>query len=519
MKKGLPIGVSTLEKIVENNYLYIDKTAFIEKLAQGGGYYFLSRPRRFGKSLFLDTLKQAFLGNKDLFKGLYLETHWNWDKKRPVIHFDFGSTSAYDNENTLTEAIWNVLRLSAQQYDIHLENLTISIAFHELIRKISEKTNSQVVILVDEYDKPILDVITDEPQALIMREILKGLYSVIKANDAYLRFVFLTGVTKFSKVGLFSGLNNLNEITLHSDYADICGYTQTELEKEFHEYLIDNNVDKIKLKLWYNGYNFAGSETQKVYNPFDILLFLSSYGEYKSYWFETGSPSFLIKLIQQNKYYFPEMENTELLETSLSSFDVNQIELTSLLFQTGYLTIKEKITMGAMLGYVLGYPNLEVKASLNDRLLTIGTTGEIKNAVFRKLLNCIQSSDLSQLSVVFQSHFASIPHDWYRNNDMQRYEGFYASIVYSYFCALGYTVIAEDNTNTGQLDLTVILPDKVLILEFKLSKNGDAASALQQIKDKRYADKYQSEQKPIYLLGMSFDADTRNMQGFVWSVV
>src|SRR3990167_2699912 len=352
-----------------------------------------------------------------------------------------------------------------------------------------------------------------------MREILKGLYSVIKANDAYLRFVFLTGVTKFSKVGLFSGLNNLNEITLHSDYADICGYTQTELEKEFHEYLIDNNVDKIKLKLWYNGYNFAGSETQKVYNPFDILLFLSSYGEYKSYWFETGSPSFLIKLIQQNKYYFPEMENTELLETSLSSFDVNQIELTSLLFQTGYLTIKEKITMGAMLGYVLGYPNLEVKASLNDRLLTIGTTGEIKNAVFRKLLNCIQSSDLSQLSVVFQSHFASIPHDWYRNNDMQRYEGFYASIVYSYFCALGYTVIAEDNTNTGQLDLTVILPDKVLILEFKLSKNGDAASALQQIKDKRYADKYQSEQKPIYLLGMSFDADTRNMQGFVWSVV
>lgn len=365
MKKELPIGISALSELVTQNRIYVDKTAFVAKLLPGK-YYFLSRPRRFGKSLLIDTLKQAFLGNKDLFKGLYLEEHWDWSKKHPVIHFDFGVSGAYNSEETLNEAIWDVLKTCAMQYDIRLENQATGIAFQELIRKLFETTGMQVVILVDEYDKPILDVITDEPKAILMREILKSFYGAIKPNDAYLKFVFLTGVTKFSKVGLFSGLNNLNEITLTSDYADICGYTQTELEREFKDYLNEGNVDKAKLKHWYNGYNFAGSEEQKVYNPFDILLFCSNHFQYKSYWFETGSPSFLIKLIQKNKYYFPEMENVELMESSLSSFDVNNIGLTSLLFQTGYLTIKKNITMGMMYGYVLGYPNLEVKASLNN---------------------------------------------------------------------------------------------------------------------------------------------------------
>jgi hypothetical protein len=367
------------------------------------------------------------------------------------------------------------------------------------------------VVLIDEYDKPMLDVITDESLVFSIREILKGLYGVMKANDAYLKFVFLTGVTKFSKVGLFSGLNNLNDITLTPQYANICGYTQTDLENGFSDYLKQGHVDTNKLKLWYNGYNFGGLPEQKVYNPFDVLLFFSNNFEYRNYWFETGNPEFLIKLIQKNKYYFPTMENYVASEMILATFDTPNLELTALLFQAGYLTIKEKTTLGAQFAYVLGYPNLEIQISLNDSLAMLGSKPENKVAGMQKLIGCLENADFDTLGQIFQSHFASIPHDWYRNNDIQHYEGFYASIVYSFFCALGYDVTAEDKTNVGQLDLTVKLADKILILEFKLKKYGDAASALQQIKNKRYAEKYQSEGKPIYLVGMSFDNETRNI--------
>jgi len=515
LKKTLPIGKSTLEKILMDNCVYVDKTQFVAQLVKSGGYYFLSRPRRFGKSLFLDTLKQAFLGNKSIFKGLYLENHWNWDETYPVIHFDFGTSAAYNTEEKLIEAIWDVLRNCAREYDVQFDNKDFGLAFHELIYKTATKTNKQLIILVDEYDKPILDSITDMPKAALMREMLKSLYSVIKVNDAYLKFVFLTGVSKFSKAGLFSGLNNLNDITLNPSYADICGYTQTDLEKEFADYLIEGKVDKTKLKLWYNGYNFSGTDNQKVYNPFDILLFFSNNFQYKAYWFETGSPSFLIKLIQKNKYYFPNMEEITIKENMLSSFDLDNIALSVLLFQTGYLTIKSITTLGTQFAYVLGYPNAEVKASLNDKLAEIATTPERKEALLGRLNDCLLNSNINEIGEIFQSHFASIPHDWYRNNDIQHYEGFYASIIYSCFCALGYTVIAEDNTNTGQMDLAVILPDKILILEFKLKKNGDALSALTQIKNKKYPDKYVAHKKPIYLLGMSFDSDARNLHDFL----
>ncbi|OGT46044.1 MAG: hypothetical protein A3E82_07960 [Gammaproteobacteria bacterium RIFCSPHIGHO2_12_FULL_38_11] len=515
MKKELPIGKSTLEKIVTENCAYVDKTQFVAKLMKSGAYYFLSRPRRFGKSLFLDTLKQAFLGNKAVFKGLHLENHWDWDKSYPVIHFDFGTSGTYNIEEKLTETIWDVLHNCAKKYDIQVDNKDFGLAFHDLIRNIAIKTEKQVVILVDEYDKPILDVISDTPKATLIREMLKGLYTVIKVNDQYLKFVFLTGVSKFAKAGLFSGLNNLNDISLNAQYADICGYTQTDLEREFADYLQEGSVDKAKLKLWYNGYNFSGAENQKVYNPFDILLFFSNNFHYKEYWFETGSPTFLIKLIQKNQYYFPNMENTKIVESDLSSFDIDNIPLPTLLFQTGYLTIKKDIMVGTMRGFVLAYPNLEVKSSLNNKLAELGSSVSAKNATFGKLFDCLQSPSPTELGNVFRSHFASIPHDWYRNNDIQHYEGFYSSIMYSYFCALGYTVIAEDNTNTGQMDLAIILPDKILILEFKLKKNGDAASALQQIKNKKYPEKYLSHKKPIYLLGISFDNEARNIGDFL----
>jgi hypothetical protein len=512
--KKLPIGYSTLTNIRNENCIYIDKTHHVANLVNDGSYYFLSRPRRFGKSLFLDTLKQAFLGNSELFKGLYLENNWDWGQTYPVIHFSFGGNSAYQSQETLIAIINNTLLQHARHYEVNIDLANYGVAFDQLIKALHRKYQTRVVILVDEYDKPILDIITDNVQARLNREILKGMYNWIKDNDAYIKFVLLTGVSKFSKVSLFSGLNNLNDISLNASYADICGYTQIELENYFAEYL--EQIDKAKLKLWYNGYNFAGSEVQKVYNPFDILLFLDKNYQYQNYWFETGSPEFLIKLIQKNKYYFPNIENITAMEDDLSSFDVDNISLTTLLFQTGYLTIKNETMLGMMRAYVLGYPNLEVKASLNSKLAEIGSNVEDKNSNLSKLAACLATRNIDDLANIFSSYFASIPHDWYRNNDIQNYEGFYASIVYSYFCALGYTTIAEDVTNVGKIDLTVKLEDKILILEFKLSQFGDAKSAILQIRNNKYAKKYEVEKKPIYLIGVSFDKQARNVAGFAW---
>ena len=515
--KKLPIGISTLAEIRANDYVFIDKTRHVANLVSAGKYYFLSRPRRFGKSLFLDTLKQAFLGRKDLFTGLYLEQNWDWNKSYPVIHFDFGA-GIVQSRHELDIKIGQFLDEYYSKYAIENIYEDISGRFSYLIRSITEN-NPQLVILIDEYDKPILDNITNKIQAIEMREMLKDLYSIIKECDEYIKFVLLTGVSKFSKVSLFSGLNILDDISLNTNYADICGYTQSELEQECAEHLAAGQVDKAKLKLWYNGYNFAGSEEQKVYNPFDILLFFDSNYEYRSYWFETATPTFLVRLIESEQYYIPDLEEVLVPESSLSSFDVDEITLTTLLFQTGYLTIKRVTQLGTQMAYVLGYPNLEVKASLNDKLATIGTSLQRKDQVLGKVAGLFLSNKFADLKSIFSSHFASIPHDWYRNNNIANYEGFYASIVYSYLAALGYDLRAEDTTNQGRIDLTMIMPDKVIILEFKLTKYGSASEALEQIKAKGYASKYLAENKPIYLLGISFDAESKNVVECLYEVI
>ncbi|RTK99809.1 MAG: hypothetical protein EKK57_08745 [Proteobacteria bacterium] len=510
--KQLAIGISTLEEVRAKNYAFIDKTRHVFNLVATNKYYFLSRPRRFGKSLLLDTIKQAFLGRKDLFKGLYLEDNWDWDVTYPVIHFDFGTSSAYNSEETLLDIIWQTMRNAAKTYQVELsENLTYGSSFQQLIRDIADKHQQQVVILVDEYDKPILDNITNFEVAIKLREMLKGLYVCIKSNDAYLKFVLLTGVSKFSKVSLFSGLNILDDISLTKKYADICGYTQSELEREFAEHLADGNVDKQELKTWYNGYNFAGTEEQKVYNPFDILLFFSKNYEYRSYWFETATPTFLVKLLQAKHYFIPNLEKVIVSDNQLASFDIDNIPLLTLLFQTGYLTIKKAVKRGQQLAYELSYPNYEVKHSLNDALATIGSNLENKEQTINQLYESIQENAWDKLQQILSSHFASIPHDWYRKNEIANYEGFYASIVYSYLAALGYELIAEDVTNHGKIDLTLIMPDKILIFEFKLIKNGTAQAAIEQIKTRGYPDKYQAMNKAIYLIGISFDPETKSV--------
>ena len=360
--KKLPIGASTLTSILKENCYYVDKTPFVKQLVEHGRYYFLSRPRRFGKSLFVDTLKQAFLAEKKYFTGLFLENHWDWNIQYPVIHISFGS-GVIKTRTILDKSIHALIKENARNYTVDITEDTLHFQFKELIQKLYEKYQQSVVILIDEYDKPILDNLTEIDTAIEMREGLKNLYSVIKDCDEWLKFVFLTGVSKFSKVSLFSGLNNLTDITLDKRYATICGYTHQEMVQTFSDRL--ENVDLELVKRWYNGYNFLG---ECVYNPYDVLFYLDSL-VFKNYWFENGTPSFLIKLLQQKKYSLPQLEQLKVTKEILDNCEIGQIALETLLFQTGYLTIIDTDDLLGEQIFTLGYPNLEVKRSLNNYLL------------------------------------------------------------------------------------------------------------------------------------------------------
>ncbi len=506
--KKLPIGVQSFKVMREDDYYYVDKTPFVKKLVDEGRYYFLSRPRRFGKSLFLDTLRWAFLAKKDYFKGLYLEKHWNWNMHYPVIHISFGlgvMRSVQDLQNQIESVLIDLKNVHGFRY----EKKGLNNRFMEAIAKIYDKEEKPVVILIDEYDKPILDNITNPSIALEMREELKNFYSVIKEADQYLKFVFITGVSKFSKVSLFSGLNNLQDITLNPEYATICGYTQKEFEQVFADRL--DGVDLNQVREWYNGYRWLG---EPVYNPFDVLLFLSE-KNYRAYWFETGTPTFLVTLVNQKKYYIPQLEQLEVTERILGSFDVGHVELETLLFQTGYLTVEKMERKAGRLVYKLTYPNMEVKLSLTDYLLDNFTNNLVqKERNVTRLHELLDEDDINSLKELFYAFFASIPHDWYRKNQLAGYEGYYASIFYCYFTASGLRTRAEDATNYGKIDLTVLYKNRCYIFEFKVVELISGGSALQQLKEKRYHEKYRNKCDVIYLIGVEFSKEKRNIVNF-----
>lgn len=514
--KRLPIGVSSLTEIIDGNYLYIDKTMFVDTLVKRSPYYFLSRPRRFGKSLLVDTIKQAFLGNKRLFKGLYLENNWDWEKKYPVIHIDF-TASEIESLEQLDIRMLSILDTIASSYEISLTQTLISSRFEQLVMKLNQKYNRQVVILIDEYDKPILDNLMNDELCESIRRRLLDLYSIVKGMDAYIEFALLTGVLKFSRAGIFSGLNNLDDISLDRRYADICGYTQANIENDLSEYIKAGNVDLGELKLWYNGYNFLGTEEQKVYNPFDLLLFFDKGYKYDCYWFQSRTPSFLIKLLIKNAYYVPALESTLVSTTLIDTFDVDNIPTIAVLFQMGYLTIDEEVKFGDITTYRLKYPNFEVKISLNAYLAQIGNSLEIATNNISSLRQIIHDGKFDDIGQLIASHFASIPHHWYTDNNIADYEGFYASIVYSMFYALGYDSVAEDTDNKGKIDLTIKASDKIVIIEFKLG--GSADSAIQQIITQGYAEKYKSLGLPIYMVGISFNVENKDLADYKWELL
>ena len=502
--KKLPIGIQTFSKIVEENCYYVDKTRIALKLIQRGSYYFLSRPRRFGKSLFLDTLAEIFLGNKELFKGLYIYDKYDF-KPHPVIRISFGSGDFSTSIEKIERKIGWILERNQNELNIQCEKKENEECFSELIERAYHKYNQRVVILIDEYDKPILDNITNQEKAKFARDVLKNFYGVIKDSDRYIRFVFITGVSKFSKLNLFSGLNNLEDITINPEYAEICGYTHRDLEIVFKDRL--EGVDLEMVKKWYNGYNYFG---EKLYNPFDILLFISNNHEFRNYWWGTGNPSFLIDKLKEENYYIPELENAFISEEGLEAFDVDYIDIIALLWQTGYLTFAEKFRseVGG-LNYRLKIPNLEIQLSLNQLFIDYLTKQRHEKIKFNlNMHKYLKENDLDGFIGILKSIFSSIPYTNYANNIISRYEGYYSSVVFVYLMALGYEVILEDITNKGRIDLTIRTKDKILIIEFKVDIEE---SPIEQIKNKKYYEKYLKENKPIYLIGMKFDSKERNI--------
>jgi hypothetical protein len=517
--KPLPIGISTLKTIINENMVYVDKTGNIEPLAKTPGRYFLSRPRRFGKSLLVDTLKQLFEGNEELFRGLAIHDRWDWTKKYPVVKIDFAG-GFLQNEEDFENKLIPVLNRIAGEHALDLTNRGLPNRLAELIQELYTKTGSPVVVLVDEYDKPLLDNIEDPDKAVLLRDLLKEFYSPLKELDAYLQFVFLTGVSKFSKVSIFSGINNLKDISLDANYATICGYSQHDLETVFAEHLA--GVDWEKLKRWYNGYNFLGDA---VYNPFDILLFISENKLYRNFWFETGTPSFLVKLMQKNRYFLPDLENIELGEEQMGSFEIERIPPAVLFFQSGYLTIEKRFQRMGILNYRLRVPNQEVKIALSNALFT-GYTDifEQRLKYQTSAYDALLAGDMPGLEGAIRRLFAGVPWRNFTNNDIVDYEGYWASVLYAFFISITCEVVPEDTTNQGQADLTVKLEHMVCVMEIKVIEGdlpeGSSNSALEQIQSRRYAGKYRGNPGTrLFELGLVFSRGKRNLVQFDFAEV
>lgn len=513
MLQKLPIGIQTFKDIrdKQENYLYVDKTDIAYELINNYRYVFLSRPRRFGKSLFMDTIHNIFEGKKENFEGLDIYNKWDWDVTYPVIKISWAGvmrTLKEVEDVALTNFIDNQKRLGVECQN----SGSMSMCFHDLITLTSQKYKKKVIILIDEYDKPILDSLDNIEQAKIHREFIKGLYSVMKGNDEFIKFAMLTGVSKFAKASVFSGLNMLTDISLDERYGNICGYTQNDIETTFMPYL--ENQDLAKIKSWYNGYNFL---KDKMYNPFDILLFIDKGFKFSNYWFETGTPSFLLKLIKQNNYFLPKLSNIIIGEELVSSFDIEDLKLEVVLFQAGYLTIDEIIESprGARL-YKLKLPNREVKSSLNDVIIDFMIKQNSQKYIAQdNIYDAIFNADLEALKTALTSMFASIPYNNFTKNNIAHFEGFYATVIYIYFQSLGIEIIGEDVTNHGRIDLTLKINKHIFILEFKMGDDD----ALKQIKEKNYQQKYLSEKKDIYLVGINFDESEKNISKFEWERV
>ena len=530
-RRKLPIGIQTLRDIREGGYYYVDKTPLIARLVDSGKHYFLSRPRRFGKSLLLDTIAAAFECRRELFHAhdgadgtaprerLFLADHWHWAKPHPVIRLSFAE-GRLEKREELDRHIRRQLREQAQRLGVTLEDPDdIPGSFAELITRAAEAHARQAVVLVDEYDKPILDNLEAPDIARAMREGLRNLYSVIKGRDADLRFVLLTGVSKFSKVSIFSGLNNLNDITLDERYGTICGYTDADIDTVFAPELEaaaaeGQPLDREEVRRWYNGYRWG---PVSVYNPFDVLLLLDK-RQFRAHWFETGTPTFLVEWLKHRGFYTPQLERLIADDELLSAFDVDDIAVEAMLWQTGYLTIQRTEVCDGVREYELGVPNLEVRAALNRALLRAWLPQRPEGRM-TDVVRMLRAADTEALRAHFQRLYASIPHDWVRNNPIAQYEGYYASVFYSHLASLGLDIVPEEVSNPGQCDLVIRHAGRAWVIEFKVI-DGEAPTgeAMRQLKARDYAAKHRGAPgiTEVIELGVEFSRARRQIVG--WEV-
>ena len=506
-RRKLPTGIQTFREIREDNCYYVDKTAFILRLTQKGKHYFLSRPRRFGKSLLLDTIKELFEGSEELFRGLYVHDHWEWSKRRPVVRLDFGAGD-YREPALLEASVMEQLAAIERRAGITAEYRTAPGRLAYLLEALHAQSGQRAAVLVDEYDKPILDALEHKETARANRGYLRGLYATIKTCDAYIEFTLLTGVSKFSKVSVFSGLNNLIDITLDPRYAAICGYTEADLDTVFAAEL--PGLDREEIRDWYNGYNWRGDD--RVYNPFDILL-LFDRREFAAHWFETGTPSFLIDTLIERGVAAPALDGMLAGGDLLSAFDVDEMEPAALLFQTGYLTIRDVEDDDGEPLYRLGYPNREVRQSLNRHLLrALGAAGQAADR--GRLRRLLAARDFAGLEALFRAFFAGIPYEWHTRNDIARYEGYYATVFYAWFAAAGLEPAAEESSSRGRVDLAVRYRGAVYLFEFKVVELEPEGAALAQLRARGYADKYRASGEPIHLIGVEFSREARTIAAF-----
>ena len=504
MYRKYPIGLQSFRKIRQGGYVYIDKTEMIHQLVETEQYYFLSRPRRFGKSLLVDTIEELFNGSKDLFEGLWIHDKWDWRKTNPVIHFDF-SALPY-KEVGLSEAINRSIARNAEKLGIEISGDNIKDCFRELIEKAAPK--GQVVILIDEYDKPIIDFLEDREQMEANRSIMKSFYSILKASDENIRLLLITGVSQFSQVSIFSDLNNLDNITLTTQYGGLVGITQEELEENFALEITElqkNRPDILaQIKEWYNGYTW--NMQTHVYNPFSVLKFMKD-PVFRNYWFATGTPTFLINILRKNAIY--DVEGIRMGSLALSTFNPDQPNPGSLLFQTGYLTIKNISASGQV--YELGYPNQEVKASLLDGLLSeyreMPSVDSV--ALIEDLQGALKAADIAGLVRQVNALIATIPYDHWKADS----ESIFTIITFLAFKLIGVDVYTEVHSAKGRCDVLVKTDLYIFVIELKL--DGSASEALHQIREKGYLSPYAADPRKKLAVGISFSSKNREVAEFL----
>lgn len=511
MAKKYPIGIQDFEKLRKEGYYYIDKTSYVYDLVEKGNYYFLSRPRRFGKSLLISTIEAYFEGKKNLFDGLAisgLEKDW---KKYPVLHLDL-NTQRYETENSLLSLLEENVVGWEEKYGRNAAEVGIERRFAGVIRRAHEMTGERTVILVDEYDKPLLQTIDDEHLQDAYRTLLKAFYGALKSEDAHIRFAMLTGVTKFGKVSVFSDLNNLQDISMDERYADICGISEAELSENFSEdirNLAEANGQSLEeaniaLKERYDGYHFNPWTSYGLYNPFSLLNTFAK-NRYGNYWFETGTPTYLVELLKRYRYNLYKMANEKVTSKILDSTDASSTNPIPVIYQSGYLTIKGYIPEPQI--YELGFPNKEVEQGFMDFLLPYYTPVQDTESGFAiwSFVEDVKTGNIDGFMKRLQVFLSGCPYEMARDIELH-----YQNVLFIVFRLAGLYTQVEYHTSQGRIDLVLQTADYVYVMEFKL--DGSAEEALRQIEEKQYALPFAGDSRKVYKIGVNFSSGTRNIE-------